>query len=62
MERNKAMLLHTSEYLEGLAEHLRAEADKAEAKTSHLETVKEPIGCSIGCWNILSSCIQIQPL
>ncbi|PVX28754.1 hypothetical protein [Sphingomonas pokkalii] len=54
--------LHTPAYLEGLATQLRAEADRAEARAKRLKTGEELAGCEPGCWNILSTCIQIQPL
>lgn len=54
--------LHQPEYLRGLATQLRAEADRAEARASRLSSGEEAVGCEPGCWNILSTCIQVQPL
>ncbi|MBK1622882.1 MULTISPECIES: hypothetical protein [Hyphomicrobiales] len=54
--------LHQPDYLRGLAKQLREEADRAEARAKNLETGKEAVGCDPGCWNVLSTCIQVQPL
>lgn len=58
----KAGHLHQPEYLEGLAQQLRAEADRCEARAKRLTSGEEEVGCSPGCWNVLSTCIQVQPL
>jgi hypothetical protein len=62
MGENKPGILHTPEHLRGLAKQLRDEADRAEARASNLESGKEAVGCASGCWNVLSTCIKIQPL
>jgi len=54
--------LHQPEYLQGLAEQLRQEADRAEARAKRLSSGDEKASCASGCWNILSTCIQVQPL
>jgi len=54
--------LHQPEYLQGLAEQLRLEADRAEARAKRLSSGEEKASCGAGCWNILSTCIQVQPL
>lgn len=59
---DKPGLLHTPEYLNGLAEQLRLEADRAEARAKRLQSGEEKASCGSGCWNILSTCIQVQPL
>jgi len=55
-------LLHQPEYLQGLARQLREEADRAEARAKRLSSGEEKVGCESGCWNVLSTCIQVQPL
>lgn len=59
---NEAGHLHSPDYLRGLAKQLRDEADRAEARASRLESGAEKVACDPGCWNVLSTCIQIQPL
>lgn len=59
---NKPGLLHEPEHLRSLANQLRAEASRCEARASRLERGEEAVGCSPGCWNVLSTCIQVQPL
>ena len=54
--------LHEPEYLNGLAHQLREEADRAEARAKRLVAGDESASCAPGCWNILSTCIQVQPL
>lgn len=54
--------LHDPEYLKALAERLRVEASRADARAERVRTGVEAAGCAPGCWNILSSCIFIQPL
>ena len=54
--------LHQPDYLQGLAQQLRAEADRAEARAKRLASGEENASCESGCWNILSTCIQVQPL
>jgi len=58
----KPGLLHTPEILRGLAQQLRSEADRAEARAKRLETGAERVGCEPGCWNILSTCVMVQPI
>lgn len=53
--------LHQPDYLRGLANQLRDEADRAEARAKRLETGAEQVGCEPGCWNTLSTCIVVQP-
>jgi hypothetical protein len=59
---NKPGLTHQPDYLRGLAEQLRAEADRAEARASRLASGTEKASCNPGCWNMFSTCIQIEPL
>jgi hypothetical protein len=54
--------LHQPEYLNGLAAQLRSEADRAEARAKRLATGAEQASCEAGCWNVLSTCIAVQPL
>lgn len=58
----KGGLLHDPETLRSLAKQLREEADRAEAKAEKLAKGVEAVGCAPGCWQILSTCIYIQPL
>ncbi|WP_026379724.1 hypothetical protein [Afifella pfennigii] len=54
--------LHQPDYLRGLAKQLRDEADRAEARAKRLESGQEKASCESGCWNVLSTCIKVQPL
>ncbi len=58
----KPGILHTPDYLKSLAEQLRSEATRAEARAARLERGKEKVGCDPGCWNVMSTCIAIQPI
>lgn len=63
MENDKKPgLLHTPEHLRSLAQQLRAEATRCEARAARLERNEEEVSCQPGCWNVLSTCIQIQQL
>lgn len=62
MDTNKAGYLHTPEHLMSLAQQLRSEADRAEARAKRLTDGSEKVSCEAGCWNIMSTCIKIQPL
>ncbi len=62
MASEKAGLLHTPDYLRGMAEQFRLEADRADARAAALESGEMEVSCGSGCWNILSTCIQVQPL
>jgi hypothetical protein len=55
-------ILHDPEKLKSLAKQLREEAARAEARAANIQSGKTAKGCDPGCWNILSTCIQIQPL
>ncbi len=55
-------LLHTPEHLKALAEQLRAEAARAEARALRLQEGREAASCAPGCWNALSTCIAVQQL
>jgi hypothetical protein len=58
----KPGLTHQPDYLRGLATQLRQEADRAEARAHRLESGHEAASCEAGCWNVLSTCIAVQPL
>jgi len=62
MAEEKVGLLHQKDALKSLAKQLREEADRAEARAKRLEEGVEKVGCESGCWNLLSTCIQIQPI
>jgi hypothetical protein len=62
MAEPKAGHLHQPDYLRGLATQLRAEAEHAEARAKRLESGEEKVGCAPGCWNVMSTCIAVQPL
>jgi hypothetical protein len=55
-------ILHDPEKLKSLAKQLREEAHRAEARAAELESGKATAGCQPGCWNVLSTCIYVQPL
>lgn len=54
--------LHQPDVLLSLAAQLRAEASRAEARALRLRDGLEAAACLPGCWNALSTCIQVQPL
>jgi hypothetical protein len=61
-EKEVVGIFHNPEYLKGLAKQLREEAARAEARASKIESGAMAVGCASGCWNVLSTCIAIQPL
>lgn len=62
MTADQPGLLHQPDYLRGLAEQLRAEAERAEARAARLAAGEEEARCLPGCFNILSTCIAVQPI
>lgn len=58
----KAGVLHQPEYLRALAVQLREEANRAEARAARLASGAEKASCESGCFNLVSTCIKIQPL
>lgn len=58
----KAGVLHQQDALASLAAQLRKEAERAEARARKLHTGEVKVSCNPGCWNILSTCIMIEPL
>lgn len=58
----KSGYLHQPDVLVSLAAQLRAEASRAEARALRLRDGLEVPTCAPGCWNALSTCIQVQPL
>ena len=58
----KVGILHDPESLKGLAEQLRDEANRAEARAELLSSGKMKPTCESGCFNILSTCMYIQPI
>jgi hypothetical protein len=58
----KAGVLHQQDALASLAEQLRKEAERAEARARRLRSGEEKVSCAPGCWNILSTCIMVEPL
>ena len=61
-ETETAGLLHQPEALRALAKQLREEAERAEARAEQLKSGQMKARCAPGCWNILSTCVWIQPL
>ncbi|MEY9101450.1 hypothetical protein ABIA24_004423 [Sinorhizobium fredii] len=61
-EEQKPGLLHQPDFLLSLAAQLRSEAVRAEARALRLRDGIEKAGCDSGCWNLLSTCIQLQPI
>lgn len=55
-------LLHNPKILMSLAQQLREEAKRCEARADAITEGRELVACASGCWNVLSTCIQVQPL
>ncbi len=58
---NKAGMLHTPESLHSLAAQLREEADRCDARAKNIDQGFMEISCNPGCWQLLSSCIFVEP-
>ena len=56
------MILHDPEKLRSLAKQLREEADRAEVKAKGIEDKTIEKRCPSGCWNVLSTCVRVEPL